>query len=71
MIAITNTTPGQDSPATYTVQINRGPVVATFEHYRRDGLAVCLSRAAESVAMADAERIIQELKRIDEARGVK
>lgn len=42
MSAIIDTTPVHDSPATYTVQINRWPVVATFQHYRRE--ANCRSR---------------------------
>lgn len=33
----------------YTVQINNGPVIAEFAHWRKDGLAACLRLAADAV----------------------
>jgi len=33
----------------YSVRINDGPVIATFVHWRPDGLAKCLRNAADAV----------------------
>lgn len=45
---------GAKEPSEYTVQINCGPVLARFEHLRKDGLAECLRRAVEAVEAARA-----------------
>lgn len=51
-IIITNVSP-PNTPADglhhYVVRINNGPVIAEFDHYRPDGLADCLLRAAYAV----------------------
>lgn len=55
MIAIVNMGPQTDDPGgerTYEVRIN-GRVICTFRHYRREGLAECLRRAAEAVETKD------------------
>lgn len=55
MIAIVNMGPRTDDPGgerTYEVKIN-SKVICTFQHYRREGLAECLRRAAEAVEVKD------------------
>lgn len=49
MIAIINKGPQADGPGderTYELRINN-EVIGTFRHFRRDGLAECLRKAAE------------------------
>lgn len=51
MIAIVNVGPQDKNPGglrNYEVRINH-KVICTFTHYRRDGLAECLRKAAEAV----------------------
>ena len=51
MIAIVNITPGDKIKyhvCTYEVRINQ-KIICTFEHDRRDGLEICLSKAAKAV----------------------
>lgn len=51
MIAIINRGPQTDDPGgerNYEVKINHKSI-AKFKHYRRDGLAVCLEKAAMAV----------------------
>ena len=40
---------GKDAISQYEVRINR-ELIATFQHYRGDGLEACLRRAADAVA---------------------
>lgn len=50
-IVITNVSDHDDMEGvnSYVVRVNAGPVLARFEHVRKEGLAVCLRRAAEAV----------------------
>ena len=55
MIAIVNIGPQTDDPGgvrNYEVRINHD-LIATFQHKRSDGLAVCLAKASEAVASQD------------------
>jgi hypothetical protein len=62
MIAIVNLGPirGADmlGPHRYEVRINRAPV-CRFEHKRSAGLADCLRKAADAVAMKEAEKLLR------------
>ena len=52
MIAIINkggTDPDPGGLRAYTVQINHEIIVPAFSHFRRDGLATCLRKAADAV----------------------
>ena len=52
MIAIVNKggiDPDPGGLRAYTVQINHEIIVPVFYHYRRDGLAECLRKAAQAV----------------------
>lgn len=51
MIAIVNKGGDLNGVCTYTVGINRN-VTATFTHDRREGLEVCLRKAADAVKKA-------------------
>ena len=48
MIAIINVEGEPDGVCLYEIRINY-KLIATFEHYRKDGLAVCLEKAAQAV----------------------
>ena len=48
MIAIINRGGPEDGVCTYSVGINKR-VLTTFKHNRKDGLAVCLRKAADAV----------------------
>lgn len=54
MIAIINREGPDDGVCTYTVGINRR-ILATFTHDRREGLAVCLRKAAEAIEQVNPE----------------
>lgn len=43
---------GSEHLSVYTVRINNDPVIATFGHFRPDGLAECLRLAAMAVDAA-------------------
>ena len=55
-VVITNVSDhnGDTEISDYVVRINCDPPIATFEHWRRDGLAECLRRAADAVDAARA-----------------
>lgn len=57
-IVITNVSDHDDFEGVneYVVRINHGPVLARFKHIRKDGLAMCLLRAAEAVEAIEAEK---------------
>ena len=44
---------GDDRISQYVVRINNGPVIASFEHWRANGLAECLRIAADAVEATD------------------
>lgn len=64
MIAIVNIGPvGKADPLgkhRYEVRINRAPV-CRFEHTRSKGLADCLRKAADAVAVKEAKRLMEML----------
>lgn len=39
----------------YVVRLNNDPVIASFDHVRSEGLAVCLRKAADAVDAARKE----------------
>ena len=47
-----------DGVCRYELRINRD-TVATFEHDRRDGLAICLMQAAEAVQKKHVEQLAE------------
>ena len=64
MIAIVNKGPHTDDKGgerNYTVQINN-KVITTFKHKRKDGLAVCLEKAAEAVKKQDIQNMLDILE---------
>lgn len=58
MIAIINIKPGEkeNSPSKYEVKINNKHITY-FYHTRKDGLSVCLEKAAEAVKKASIKNI--------------
>lgn len=67
MIAIVNVGPKTNDPGderNYEVRINQD-VVATFRHFRRDGLAVCLEKAAQAVREQDIVSLFEGLQLLD------
>lgn len=50
-VIITNVSPhdGSSEISDYVVRINGAPAIASFQHWRKDGLAECLRRAADVV----------------------
>ena len=59
MIAIINRggiDPDPQGLRTYQVQINNNPILfgqtVLFQHYRKDGMAVCLRKAADAIDRA-------------------
>ena len=61
MIAIVNVGPMTDDPGglrNYEVRINR-EVICTFQHYRCDGLAMCLRLAALAAQRVERARLAE------------
>lgn len=69
MIAIINTgETDEEGRAHYRLQINH-LLIAEFDHFRVDGLAVCLRHAADAADRAHFERVDAALKLAEKVKN--
>ena len=69
MIAIINQKGPLGGICTYTVEVHgeeTGDVICEFQHYRPDGLAVCLQKAAQAVERIQNKEINKIVESITE-----